>query len=180
MSPGLINRAHLIIEHGASAALGAAVAYAAYAGLGDAVANPQLAVAAATPGVLAWLVARRVLNAIAQQGPQFGLGRFDLPELEPFAPDELLLTEADRFNPELILTDADRLDSTEPLDLDDILAEIGPESRVVRLFDRKAMPTPGQLRSRIDHHLDGAAAPAQADDSHALSEALAELRRSLR
>jgi hypothetical protein len=65
--------------------------------------------------------------------------------------------------------------------LDDILAEIGPEARVVRLFDRKAMPTPGQLKSRIDDHI-GQAPPraAPSDASQALSEALAELRRSLR
>jgi hypothetical protein len=65
--------------------------------------------------------------------------------------------------------------------LDDILAEIGPDSRVVRLFDRKAMPPPGQLGSRIDSHLDRRARePAGEDASQALSDALAELRRSLR
>jgi hypothetical protein len=43
------------------------------------------------------------------------------------------------------------------------------------------MPTPGQLKSRIDRHRSQAAAPAGAPDaSQALSDALAELRRSLR
>ena len=62
-------------------------------------------------------------------------------------PSELLLTETDQIDPttegELVLTDADRLEvkspSPQPLVLDDILAELGPGSRVVRLFDPKAM-----------------------------------------
>ena len=62
--------------------------------------------------------------------------------------------------------------------LDDILAELGPDSRVVRLFDRSAMPTPGQLQSRIDAHQSRSTAPN--DASQQLSEALAQLRRSLR
>ena len=65
----------------------------------------------------------------------------------------------------------------------------GPDSRVVRLFDPRAMPTPptpGQIQSRIADHLgDGAprSAPSKtppSDASQALSAALAELRRSLR
>ena len=95
--------------------------------------------------------------------------------------DELLLTERLDDAGELLLTDADRVDS--PLLLDDILAEMGPQSRVVRLFDRKAMasPSPGELQARIAHHLDdGAARTAPSDASQALSAALAELRRSLR
>ena len=52
---------------------------------------------------------------------------------------------------------------------------------LVRLFDRKAMPTPGQLKTRIDDHLQhGTPAPVQSDAAQALSDALAELRRSLR
>jgi hypothetical protein len=99
--------------------------------------------------------------------------------------DELVLTDADRLGPanELLLTLADRLDPADddPLVLDDILAEIGPDARVVRLFDRKAMPTPGQLKTRIDNHLGQESSPATPSDaSQALSDALAELKRSLR
>jgi hypothetical protein len=111
--------------------------------------------------------------------------------------DELLLTDRLASADELLLTDSDRVDPDAkpadqgPLVLDDILAEIGPEARVVRLFDRRAMPvpgpTPGQLQLRIADHLgDGApqfAPPntsAPSDASQALSAALAELRRSLR
>src|SRR4249919_2848867 len=86
--------------------------------------------------------------------------------------DELVLTDDDRLDPnELLLTDAERLDA-EPghlLLLDDVLAEIGPESRVVRLFDRKAMPTPGQLKSRIDDHLSQGAPAPYPDASQAVS-----------
>ena len=72
--------------------------------------------------------------------------------------------------------DVDVQAADDALLLDDILAEIGPDSRVVRLFDRDAMPTPAQLKARIDRHLEGERAP---DASRALHEALAELRRSL-
>lgn len=106
--------------------------------------------------------------------------------------DELLLTEriddalllTERVDDALLLTEADRLPaaaSGDPLVLDDVLAAIGPESRVVRLFDRTAMPTPGQLQVRIDDHLgQGSAAADPMDASQALSDALAELKRSLR
>ena len=99
--------------------------------------------------------------------------------------EELVLTKATRFDPhEHLPTDADRPDApvqAEPFVLDDILAELGPESRVVRLFDRKAMPTPGELKSRIDTHLEQEERRSGGPDaSQALSDALAELRRSLR
>ena len=71
--------------------------------------------------------------------------------------------------------------SEEPLWLDDILAKLSSDSRVVRLFDPATMPTPGQLKSRIDEHLDHEATPEQhAEGVQALHDALAELRRSLR
>ena len=65
----------------------------------------------------------------------------------------------------------------EALLLDDILASMGPESRVVRMFAPDQMPTAGQLQARIDRHM-GAAPDADAAD--ALHEALADIRRSLR
>jgi hypothetical protein len=160
-------------------------------------------------GAFGYLACRRLLAAFGSGEPQFRIAAFDVvdPEFQEFG--ELILTRADRLDfapgaPELVLTDADRLDlgsampelvltdadrlaaaedgaQLEPLVLDDILADLGPDARVVRLFDRRAMPTPGQLKSRIDSHLEqgipGTAAP---DASQALSDALAELRRSLR
>jgi hypothetical protein len=90
----------------------------------------------------------------------------------PTPPEELLPTNDD-------LSRA----SDEPLVLDDVIAELGPDSRVVRLFDPAAMPTAGELNQRIARHLvRGApsAPPPPHDASGALHEALAELRRSLR
>jgi hypothetical protein len=126
----------------------------------------------------AYFLCIRVLRGIAPSAARHPLPDFAPPALERARLGELVLTEADRLD-ELLLTDSDRLPAGgEPLVLDDILAEIGPNSRVVRLFDPSAMPTPGQMRDRIDRHLDEGTA-ASADDSQALFEALAELRRSL-
>lgn len=114
------------------------------------------------------------------------------------APEELVLTEqhAPPALQELLLTEAHApapveewlpagLDQApepeEPLVLDDVIAQLAPDSRVVRLFDPVAMPTAGELNQRIERHLVRGAAPAApADASQALHEALAELRRSLR
>lgn len=65
--------------------------------------------------------------------------------------------------------------------LDDPLPVAAADSRVVQLFADGRMPSAGQLSARIDRHLadDGKSKPTR-DASDALSEALAELRRSLR
>lgn len=73
----------------------------------------------------------------------------------------------------------------EPLLLVDRLDEPPAESRVVQLFASPPLPTPGELRERIDRHLASAAGPPpspmpRVDASRALYAALAELRRSLR
>ena len=193
MDTGLIDQ----FERGAAALFAAAVGYAAY-GLALAVgAEAPAALAAAAAGTLAYWPCSMMLAARSQSSfalPTYGLRAFEFREpreelllTDRVASDELLLTE--RVSPEeLVLTDADRVDA--PLVLDDILAELGPDSRVVRLFDRRAMtaaPTRGQLQSRIADHLRDEAAPytpshghAPSDASQALSAALAELRRSLR
>lgn len=186
MDAGLIERIETGAERFASAAFGGASGYAAYSVLGGVVGLPELAVCAGAAALGAHLLCGRALRAFARQGPQFKVRAFNLREIEELS-DELLLT--DRFTDELVLTDADRVgapdelvlsDSDRLLVLDDVLKQIGPDSRVVRLFDHKAMPTPGQLKSRIDDHLGGVTPPAEADASQALSDALAELRRSLR
>ena len=82
---------------------------------------------------------------------------------------------------ELVLSDVMPPVNADVLVLDDILAEIGPESRVVRLFDRDAMPTAGQFDDRGEQPLAGAGAgSAPTDASQGLLDALSELRRSLR
>ena len=100
----------------------------------------------ALPGsaaVVAFLVVRAVLRRLHANRPQFRLPEFELASFEAVELPELLLTEL----PELVLTDQDRVPFVkahkgEELLLDDILAEMGPGSRVVRLFDPSAMPTP--------------------------------------
>jgi hypothetical protein len=120
-------------------------------------------------------VASQFLRSIGQNEQDLSLA--------PFEPAELVIEELD----ELLLTETDRVDQTQSRDLDDallledVLTELGDESRVVRLFDASAMPTPGQLRARIDRHLNHAQAQGRtADASEALHDALAELRRSLK
>ncbi len=82
---------------------------------------------------------------------------------------------------DLVLTDVMQPVSDEALVLDDILAEIGPESRVVRLFDRDGMPMAGSFDDRGEQHPGGEGpGSAPADASQGLLDALSELRRSLR
>ena len=188
MDAGQIDRIETGADRLASILFGAAAGYAAYAGLRPLVSLPELVVCAAAAAIAAHLLCSRGLKAFASRGPRFKVRAFDLREIDELEPvDELLLTE--RVADELALTDEDRLQASEELVpeekdnllvLDDVLAEIGPESRVVRLFDRKAMPTAGQLKTKIDDHLRQGSAAAQPDASQALSDALAELRRSLR
>jgi hypothetical protein len=195
MDAGLIERFETNVERIASASFAAAVAYAAYGLLGPAMPEPQPVAYAALGAVIAYWSSSRWLKAAGSRRPGFALSVFDVREIDALREadgllltdrldDELLLTDADRLHDELVLTDSDRLSPPpadgEPLVLDDILKELGPDSRVVRLFDRKAMPTPGQLKSRIDDHLESAPPEIQSDAAQALSEALAELRRSLR
>jgi hypothetical protein len=156
------------IDVAAAAVVGGAAAYAAVrVGLSAVV---DSAIASAT-----FLGAWTSLSRIKAEPPTFTLERFEAPLL-PDAPDgdELLLTDADRLG----LPDAVRGDNE--LVLDDVLAELGDHSRVVRLFDPSAMPTPAGLQARIDRHLDDRDPTAAPDASQALHDALADLRRSLR
>lgn len=75
----------------------------------------------------------------------------------------------------------------EVLLLDDPLVEAEPGSRVVRLFAASPLPTPGELKGRIDRHLATGTmhvvreyeGPAP-DAADALYAALSDLRQSLR
>ena len=175
------ERIEAAVDHLAAAALGGAVAYGLFLLLRQRLPLSQLAVGAVTSGVLVCLLALRMLRRVQAQPQVFDVPVFRMANLELAEPEELLLTE----QVELVLTDADRAKplrtAEEELVLDDILAKLDPESRVVRLFDPAATPTPGQLQSRIDRYLsDGTQGSAGPDASQALYEALAELRRSLR
>jgi hypothetical protein len=145
--------------------------------------TPQIWLAGFVAAFAGYVAAERILRSVRADRARFTLAEFgvaDLPEVEPEL-EELVLTEMT----ELVLTDADRIKpepehSADELVLDDILAGIGPGARVVRLFDAAAMPSPGQLKSRIDRHLnEGKSSSPSHDDSQALHDALAKLRRSL-
>lgn len=164
-----------MVEHAACTLFAGAVTYAAYRGLGALVGEPQLGVCAAVSGIAAYFLADLGLFKRSTKLQQFPMCAFEPAGLELSEPDELLLTESDMLEPQRKPGDP------ELLILDDIIAEPGPDSRVVRLFDRSAMPTPARLKSRIDSHLEQGRSPSLLPDaSQALSQALAELRRSLR
>ena len=69
--------------------------------------------------------------------PQFDLPEFTAEEARPAELEELVLTDADRWQPR-------EADSVE-LVLDDIAAELSPDSRVVRLHDPRAVCSVGPL-----------------------------------
>ena len=135
------------------------------------------ALAAVLGGVAGW----RILALVQAETPTFLL-EFEpgtLPEVEQ--PDELILTDADLYAPPAEREAQAVSEGDDTLVLDDVLARIDEGSRVVRLFDPAAMPTPGQLRSRIDRHLASSISPGTPPDaSKELHDALAELRRTLR
>jgi hypothetical protein len=116
------------------------------------------------------------LRAVRPEEPAFRIGDFAPADTEDFESDSTIDREAD--------VEADVPNGSPELLLDDVLAELAPDSRVVRLFDPATMPTPAELQARIKRHLGSDySMPAQAqevDASEALHEALAELRRSLR
>lgn len=192
MNVRMINRVETGAEQAAAALLALSVGYAVYSGFREEAQHLLYAAAAATA---AYLLCLYGMKAASSSESRFTIRVFDVRNIGGLELDELLLTDeisdtllltdSDRVDAELVLTDADRLQDTiaatsEPLVLDDVLAAVGEGARVVRLFDRKAMPTPGQLSSSIERHLDRAAHASQPDAAQALSNALAELRRSLR
>lgn len=127
---------------------------------------------------VAAFTAMRIVPAEAHQ--------LTLPDFEPAAvlDEALLLDEPLAGMDELILdqplVEAETQAVAELL-LDDALPPPAPDSRVVQLFADGRMPTAGQLKHRIDRHLaDGGPRAAPSDASDVLSDALAELRRSLR
>jgi hypothetical protein len=197
MNARVIERTETAVERLASATFGASVGYAVYGLVGPAMPQVQLLAYSAAAGLVGVFLSALTLSAFAKRNPRYLVPIFDVRNIEPnpanellltdrFDANELILTDADRIEDELLLTELDRLEpaaavTAEPLVLEDVLHAIETDSRVVRMFDRKAMPTPGQLRSQIDDHL-GQVPPSsvQADAAKALSDALAELRRSLR
>lgn len=147
------ERIESAVDAGASALFAGAAACALFVATGN-----SIVIVAAVPAFALCLAALRRVQ------PTSGAAR---TRLMPPRPVSDLLAEADRS-----LAHAE-----DELVLDDILAALDPDSRVVQLFARGDVPTAGQLKDRIDRHLDGAL--PRADASQALNDALAELRRSL-
>jgi hypothetical protein len=167
MDAGTASRIEKFVDRGASALLAAAVGYSAYRILSVRIEKPALIVAALAAFALAYLVCRRLLACVGMEKPRFQVPIFDVRGLEPEACVESSEGDIDQ--------------APDMLELDDVLPEIEPDSRVVHLFDPAAMPTPSDLKDRIDRHLDREARHGPPPDAaQALYEALAELRRSLR
>ena len=139
---------------------------------------PLAGVGAAATGGLAAL---GLLRQVKPEPRRFRLPAFELPqpvvaepESEP-APDILELTMV--ADPEV---------EPEPLELEDRIEPAPADSRVVQLFAARPLPTPGELRQRIEAHLEvraeRPAAPVlelEVDAAAALRQALGDLRRSL-
>ena len=117
--------------------------------------------AAVSGGILGWLIVRNAGSSPAASA------------LKSFVLEALPLSAVDEGG-ELLL--------------DDPVSAPPAPSRVVSLFSggEDALPTAGELQRRIDRHRGAPAIPHQSgpqvipDASHALFEALADLRRSLR
>lgn len=177
------------LERAAAASFGACVAYSAWLVAPVAGANPLLStLSGGALGFFSVIAGVRTFGVKSFFVPAFSAVQIAWADL-----DELLLIEPvavarpDHPVGELFLTLEQRLGGTPPANdesevllLDDMLARIGPDSRVVRLFDPAAIPTPGELRSRIDRHLQDQQAGNFPDAAQALNDALADLRRSLR
>jgi hypothetical protein len=162
------QRIEMVAGFCAAASLAAAVGFAVFQAVG-------------LVGGLAGMVAAGGLSALAAYRAGTTLIRLLEGAPKPFPQPMFEIANIDRvIMDELVLTENDRL-AAGPLVLDDVLREIAPDSRVVQLFDRSAMPSPAQLKVRIDRHLEGETSHFSSPDaSEALFEALADLRRSLR
>ena len=160
------------VDRAASALFALACGYAANLWFAVDLEQPVLGAGAAAAAAFAYLLSIRALDAVQPQSERLPVPIFDVREVEPMEPAELLLTDRLNEPPAAV---------AEPLLLDDILAQIEPNSRVVRLFDPAAMPRVEAARTGIDLHLEGEISKEQSiEAAQALHDALAELRRSLR
>ena len=168
------ERLEAVVDRAAAAVLAGAVGFCVFSLAG--LERAQSAALAAAAAAVAYLLCARVLQRLGPGDARFEIPPFDVQDIAADTLDELILTDADR----LVAPAAD-VTAGDELILDDVLAGLEPDARVVRLFDVAAMPTPGQLNARIEQHLSEGSSPAAPPDaSHALYEALTELRRSLR
>jgi hypothetical protein len=160
----------------AGATAPALAALVAAAMLAPAVGWPMPILAIASGGGM-FALAYVAMRAVPPEPRFLPLNEFAAPTIDD---EELLLDQP--WHEELLLDQPLAATSAiAELLLDDPLPAPAPEARVVQLFADGRMPTAGQLINRIDQHLaEGGRAAPPLDASDALSEALAELRRSLR
>ncbi|HLO19244.1 MAG TPA: hypothetical protein VK192_01975 [Sphingomicrobium sp.] len=173
MHAGSVAKVEKNVDRLASTLFAAACGYALNAWFAGRLGQPALAIESAVAVALAFLISGRALGAVQPRPRRLPVPIFDVREVGPIEEPELLLTEV--FEPQPAAEPEDALV------LDDILAKLSADSRVVRMFDPAAMPTAGELKSRIDRHLDDEASAAQTSDAtQALHDALSELRRAIR
>lgn len=163
------NSTAQMLDVAAAALFAAAIAHSA-AALADS------AGAAATLAAIAFLVIYAALRQVPGSERAHSLPAFELAPIEPVAHAQF------ETGPQLLLTSEqamDRCDDSDERLLDDAVSRVGAlvgtalDARVVRLFD------PGVAHG-AGHGLSCPPGPACLDASRALSDALAELRRSLR
>jgi hypothetical protein len=172
------------LELAPAAACNFAVSYAAARLLERSGAHAAAAPVAVAAGILAFALAWFVLRAAGKrQGwvlPAFEAA-LPPPEEECAAGTDAPEQQEDLSElAELLLTDRVEPAEEEELLLTEALPEADPASRVVRLFARQSLPSPGELQERVDRHLGGADRTASIPDATAeLHEALRALRGSL-
>jgi hypothetical protein len=119
------------------------------------------------------------LHKFGSRGPQFAITDFEEPEMHiELSPVGELLEQADvvAIVEQLGAAFPSEKPPVEELELDDVLAAVEADSRVIQLFE--PADTAGEMQARIDRHLK---APRQVPDAtQELHDALAALRRSLR
>lgn len=177
-----IGRYDSWVDRGSAAIMGAAIAYSLL------IALPGLGLAASAAMGLAGLGITYLI--MRQIGPKaLPMGNAEALAPLPFeAPTDLCGEVAGKVVEQVAPRPAIS-EIGEELLLDDILAEMEPSARVVRLFAPAPIPTAGELKARIDQHLANPERPNLSgpseivelpDASDALAAALDRVRHSLR
>jgi hypothetical protein len=176
------------LESAAAAWFGGCLAYSAWLAAHVVGIDPVPVTLAVLAG--GFLAATRTLHLLTRteyRVPSFDLAGFGAPQYGELLLTDEVLVLTDRAETrrapveELVLSLEQRLGvERQSEEADDSLPEIGPDSQVIRLFDPAAMPTAGELQSRIDRHLKNRDDADFPDAAQALNDALADLRRSLR
>lgn len=165
----------LAFEFVPAAIFGSAVAFASATYL----AQPPVSVAPIAAGAAAlggvWLA----LGKFGSPNRQFALTEFEQAPVE-YELSSLgeLLEQADVAGIVEQLGASGDKTPTEELVLEDVLAAVEADSRVVRLFEPNE--TAGEMHARIEDHLRSAPRQTPPDATQELHDALAALRRSLR